>query len=130
MGMAALQDEFPSARGEEQSALLLDDSDALRARARRKRMCDEAVEQNSSGQGRERARDQFQKSGFATGVWPEDGDDFAGSRLKACGFQREKRGLRRICGMCITDLLDVQAYFGSQTPSVCKIPRVQVSGHQ
>src|SRR5689334_21765932 len=33
--MAALKDEFPGASGEEQTALLLDDGDALRASARR-----------------------------------------------------------------------------------------------
>jgi len=57
--VAALQNEFPGARGEEQGALLLDDSDSLRARARRKRVRDEAVEQNPSREWSECAGDQF-----------------------------------------------------------------------
>src|SRR5258708_8495386 len=80
MGMAALQDEFPGARREEQSALLLDHGDALRAGARRKRVSDESVEQNPSGKRRKCAGDQLQQGGFAAGVWPKDGDDFAGLR--------------------------------------------------
>jgi len=50
-GNDALQDEFPCTRGEKQGALLLDDGDALGASARRKRVSDESVEQNPSGQG-------------------------------------------------------------------------------
>src|ERR1700682_2919424 len=54
MGMTALQDKFPGARGEKQSALLLDHGDALRAGARRKRVSDESIEQNPAGEGRAR----------------------------------------------------------------------------
>src|SRR5258708_19342067 len=123
MGMAALQDEFPGARGEEQSALLLDHGDALRAGARRKRVSDESVEQNPSGKGRKRAGDQLQQGGFAAGVWPKDGDDFAGFGLKTCRFQREERGLRRICGMGVTDLLNAEADVGGQARRFGRIAR-------
>ena len=125
MGMTALQDEFPCTRGEKQGALLLDDGDALGASARRKRVSDESVEQNPSGQGRERAGDQLQQSGFAAGVWSEDGDDFAGLGLKACRFQREKRSLREIRGIGVTDLLDAQAYFVGRAAGLGKMPRVR-----
>src|SRR5256714_13137000 len=57
MGMAALQDEFPGARGKETSALLLDHGNALRAGARRKRVDDESVEQDPSGKGSERSEE-------------------------------------------------------------------------
>src|SRR6266566_3597848 len=124
MGMAALQDEFPGARGEEQSALLLDYGDALRAGARRKRLSDESVEQNPSGQGRESAGDQMQQRGFTAGVWSENGDDFAGPGLKTCRFQSEKGGLRGICRIGVTDLFDAQAYFVGQAAGLGKMPRV------
>src|SRR6266581_437334 len=116
MSMAALQDEFPSARGEEQTALLLDDGDALRADSRRERVGDESVEQDAPGKRRERAGDQFQQGGFAAGVRAEDGHDFAGPGLKTGRFQREERRLRRICGIGIADLLKAQAYFVGRAP--------------
>src|SRR5713101_9320352 len=61
VGVAALQNKFPRARGEKQSALLLNYGDSLRARARRKRVGDESVEQNPSREWSERAGDQFQQ---------------------------------------------------------------------
>ena len=96
MGMAALQDEFPGARGEKQRALLLDHGDALRAGARRKRVSDESIEQNPAGEGREGAGDQFQEGGLATGIGAKNGHDFARPRLKTRCFQREERRLRRV----------------------------------
>ena len=54
MGMAALENKFPDARGEEQKTFLLNNSDALRARSRRERMGDKSVEKNSTGKRRER----------------------------------------------------------------------------
>src|SRR6266403_1803020 len=124
MGMAALQDEFPGACGEEQSALLLDHGNALRAGAWGKRLSDESVEQNPSGQGGEGAGDQMQQGGFTAGVWSENSDDFARPGLKTCRFQREKRGLRGICRIGVTDLFDAQAYFVGQAVGFGKMPRV------
>jgi hypothetical protein len=125
MGMPALQNKFPSARGEEQRAFLLNNGDALRAGARRQGVRDEAIEQNPPGQGRQSAGDQVQQGGFAAGVRPEDGDDFTGPSLKTCRFQGEKRGLRRVCGVRVTDLLDTQANFVGQTSRFSEMPRVR-----
>src|SRR5690349_688235 len=57
VGMAALQYKFPCASREEQSALLLDDGDALGASARRERMSNETIEENAAGERSEGAGD-------------------------------------------------------------------------
>jgi len=121
--MAALQDEFPGARGEEQRALLLDHGNALRAGARRKRVDDESVEQDPSGKGSEGAGDQLQQGGLAAGVWSEDGNDFAAPGLKTCGFHREERGLRRVCRIGIADLLNTEADFTGQAGRFGRLAR-------
>src|SRR6266436_8498143 len=125
MSMAALQNEFPSARREEQTALLLDDGDALRADSRRERVGDESVEQDAPRKRMERAGDQFQQGGFAAGVGAEDGYDFAGPGLKTGRFKRKERRLRWICGIGIADLLNAQAYFVGQAARLGEMPRVR-----
>ena len=45
--MAALQDELPGTRREEERSLLLDHGDALRAGSRRERVGDKAVQQDA-----------------------------------------------------------------------------------
>src|SRR5438552_16868356 len=126
--MAALKDKFPGAGGEEQTALLLDDGDALRASARRERVCDEAVEQNAAGEWRERTGDQFEQSGSDAGVGAKNGHDFAGPRLKAGGFQSNEGGLRRIRRIGVTDLFVTQAYLVGHAASLGKMPRVRGAG--
>ena len=116
--MAALQYKFPGLRREEQAAFLLDHGDALRADSRRERVGDETVEQDASGERFESAGDEFQQSRFAAGIGAEHGDDFAGTRLKAAGFQREERSLRGIRGIGVADLLDAQANFAGSARGV------------
>jgi hypothetical protein len=57
IGMSALKNKFPGARGEEQRAFLLDHGDALAARSVRKRMCYEAVQKYAAGKRLESSRD-------------------------------------------------------------------------
>src|SRR5258708_7354991 len=121
--MAALEDEFPDARGEEQKAFLLNNGDALRAGSRRERVSDESIEKNPAGKGREGAGDQFQEGGFAAGVGAEDGYEFAGLGLKAGGLQREEGGLRGIRGIGIADLLDAQAGIDARARCLAWIAR-------
>src|SRR2546423_10590382 len=113
VGMPALQDELPDARGKQQRTFLLDHSDTLRAHSRSKGMCDEAVEQDAPRQRLQCAGDQFEQRGLATGVGPENGDNFSGTSLEAVGLEREKRSLRGIRGIGIADLFDAQANIGA-----------------
>src|SRR5208337_3887911 len=50
VGMAALEDKLPGARGEQEAAFLLHQSNALGARPWRKRMRDETVEEDAAGE--------------------------------------------------------------------------------
>src|SRR5580700_6423705 len=89
VGMSPLQNKLPGARGEKQRAFLLDHGDTLSAGSVRKRMSYEAIQKHAAGKRLENARDQLQQSGFAAGVWSHNRNDFAGTRLKACGLERE-----------------------------------------
>src|SRR5215472_1246930 len=111
MGMAALHNKFPDARGKEQAAFLLNHGDALRASARTQRMNHEAVEKNASGKGVEDSGNQLKERGLPAGIGSENGHDLAGARVKARGFESEERGLRRICGVGVADLLDGETDF-------------------
>ena len=97
VGMPALQNKFPGARGKEQRTFLLDHGDALaRGCAAVSECVTKPLSRTRPESGCKGAGDEFQQSGFAAGVWAEDGDDFAGARLKTGGFEREERRLRRI----------------------------------
>src|ERR1700722_7971677 len=110
--MSPLENKFPGARGEEQGAFLLDHGDTLAAGSVGKRVRNEAVEQDAAGERLESSRDQVQESGFAAGVGPHNGDNFAGPRLEARCFQCEQRCLCRIGGGGGADLFDAQANIG------------------
>src|SRR5580704_3826200 len=89
VGMSSLKNKLPGARGEKQGAFLLNHGDTLSASPVRKRVSYETIQKHAAGKRLEHARDQLQQSGFAASVWPHNRDDFAGTRLKACGFERE-----------------------------------------
>src|SRR6266478_6340644 len=127
IGMAALQDKFPSAGGEEQGALLLNHGDTLRAVARREGMRDKTTEQYAARERRKGASNQFQQGGFTAGIGAENGDDFARPGLKARCFQSEEGGLRGVRRIRVADLLDTQAYVVSQAPGFGKMSRVRGS---
>src|SRR5215831_4515813 len=77
-------------------------------------MNDKAVEQNAAGKRAENSSDQLKQRGFAAGVRAENGHNFARARLKASGFEREERCLRRISRVSVADLLDGKTDFRSQ----------------
>src|SRR6266516_1838244 len=77
-------------------------------------MKDKAVEKDTAGKGLENSGNQLKQGGLAAGVGAKDGDDFGRPGLKARSFQGEERGLRRICGVGVADLLDGKANFRAQ----------------
>src|SRR5580704_15440667 len=73
VGVAALQDKLPSARGEEQRAFLLNHGDALGANSWSERVRGETVEKDAARERLQGASDELQESGFAAGVGAQDG---------------------------------------------------------
>src|SRR5208282_393681 len=113
VGMAALEDKLPGARGEQEAAFLLHQSNALGARPWRKRMRDETVEEDAAGERLERTRNQLEESGFPASVRSEDGHDFAGLGVEAEGLESKERRLGGVGRVGVADLLDAEAYVRS-----------------
>ena len=112
VGMPALQNELPHTRRKQQATLLLNQSDALGANLRRKSMRGESVQENMTGERFESAGNELEKSGFAAGIRAKNRHDFSRLGLKAEGFQRKERGLRRIGSVDVAGLFDAEAHIG------------------
>src|ERR1700683_2948495 len=108
--VAALQHVFAGARGKEQRAFLVDDSDALGAGARIEARGFEAFELDAAGERLWRPGDQAYERGLAAGIRSEYGDDFPLARYERSSAERKYR--RRIAASVISvaGLFDVEAY--------------------
>jgi len=112
VSMTALQNKFPNARREQQTAFLLDEGDTLSANLRRKIVGGKSVEKDATRERLQRAGDQLQERGLAAGIGAKNRDEFPWLCLKAKGFQREERRLRRARGVDVACLFDAQADIG------------------
>ena len=81
--IAALQDVFPDAQGEEEFAFLLHEGDVLGASAEIERADFVVVHLNAARERLFQSGDETQEGGFAAGIGAENGDQFALAGLES-----------------------------------------------